>query len=84
MIRGVRAPPNSEIRLLTFTLASVYAVYFISLATVYLGSQTVHLLFILTGWAEGVLVYNMREPTTEDAPLVVEDQRPFKFNRTLT
>ncbi|NEX15341.1 MAG: O-antigen ligase domain-containing protein [Halochromatium sp.] len=84
MIRGVRAPPNSEIRILTFTLASVYAVYFISLATVYLGSQTVHLLFILTGWAEGVLVYNMREPTTEDAPLVVEDQRPFKFKRTLT
>lgn len=84
MIRGVRAPPKSEMRILTFTLASVYAVYFISLATVYLGGQTIQLLFIITGWAEGLLVYRMREPAADNEPVAVADQRPFKFKRILT
>lgn len=84
MLRGVRAPPGSEIRLLTFTLVSIYALFFIALATVYLGSQTIQLLFIITGWAEGIIVYRMREPPVDDdAPKVVEDHRLFKFKRVL-
>jgi hypothetical protein len=83
MLRGIRAPPGSEVRLLTFTLASIYAVYFLALATVYLGTQTIQTLFIITGWAEGVLVYNMREPEQDGAPAEVPDQRMFKFRRTL-
>lgn len=83
MIRGVRAPPKSEIRLLTFTLASIYAVYFIALATVYLGSQTIQLFFIITGWAEGILVYRMREPSSEAAPARVASGGPFRFKRVL-
>lgn len=83
MLRGIRAPPGSEIRVLTFTLASVYAVYFAALATVFLGSQTVQFLFIVTGWAEGLLVYGMREPRSDGAPSIVEDKRPFRFVRVL-
>ncbi len=83
MLRGSRAPPGSEVRILTFTLASVYAVYFLALATVYLGTQTIQILFIITGWAEGVLVYNMREPEQDGEPAPQPDQRMFKFRRTL-
>lgn len=83
MIRGSRAPPGSEIRILTFTLASAYAVYFVSLATVYMGGQTTQLFFLITGWAEGLLVYRMREPSASGTPQVVEHRRPFKFRRVL-
>jgi len=83
MLRGVRAPPGSEIRVLTFTLASIYAVYLVSLATVYLGGQTIQLLFIITGWAEGMLIYRIREPSTGQTTDVAEDRRPFNFKRVL-
>jgi len=43
---------------LAFTLASVYVVFIISVATVYLGLQAVPLLFLITGWAEGYLRSN--------------------------
>jgi len=40
---------------LPFTLASIYVVFIVSVATVYLGLQPVPLLFLITGWAEGYL-----------------------------
>jgi hypothetical protein len=49
------APAGSS---LAFTLASVYVVFIISVATVYLGLQAVPLLFLITGWAEGYLRSN--------------------------
>lgn len=46
------SPPGSS---LAFTLASIYVVFIISVATVYLGLQAVPLLFLITGWAEAYL-----------------------------
>lgn len=44
---------------LAFTLASIYAAFIVSLATVYLGLQAVPVLFLVTGWAEGYLRGNV-------------------------
>ncbi|TVQ37793.1 MAG: O-antigen ligase domain-containing protein [Wenzhouxiangella sp.] len=48
---------------LSFTLASLFVVYIISVATVYLGLQAIPMLFLLAGWAEGFL----RQPATVSA-----------------
>ena len=54
--RGLNEPlANPAGSSLAFTLASVYVVFVISVATVYLGLQAVPLLFLITGWAEGYL-----------------------------
>jgi hypothetical protein len=83
MIRGARAPPGSEIRLLTFALASIYGLYFAALATVYLGAQTIQFLFIITGWADGILSFKMQEPQDGKTEVKPVDNRLFKFKRVL-
>lgn len=54
-------PPGSS---LSFTLASVFVVYIISVATVYLGLQAIPMLFLIAGWAEGYL----RQPDRVSLP----------------
>jgi hypothetical protein len=83
MIRGSRAPPKSDMRILPFALASIYAIFFVTLVTVYLGTQTTQLFFLVCGWGEGLLLYGWRDATDTDAPQVVEDRRPYKFRRVL-
>jgi hypothetical protein len=57
--RGLSEPLADPARSsLAFTLASVYVVFIVSVATVYLGLQAVPLLFLITGWAEGYLRSN--------------------------
>jgi len=56
LLRGLResllSPAGS---FLSFTLASIYVIYIISVGTVYLGLQAVPMLFLITGWAEAYL-----------------------------
>jgi len=52
MSEPLASPAGSS---LTFTLASIYVVFILSIATVYLGLQAVPLLFLISGWAEGYL-----------------------------
>ncbi|MDP3518321.1 MAG: O-antigen ligase family protein [Pseudohongiella sp.] len=62
LIRGLKEPHSSPAgSSLSFTLASIYVVYIVSVGTVYLGLQAVPMLFLITGWAEGYLrsTYNV-------------------------
>ena len=47
---GLKAPPGAPP--IGFTFAGIYVMCFISFATVYMGSQTEPLLFLLLGWGE--------------------------------
>lgn len=72
---GMRQPPsNPPGSCLAFTLASIFLAYLIAAATVYMGMQTVPLLFMVTGWAES---YLMRPFTV----LAVEPR--FSFRRVV-
>lgn len=53
-LKRTRTDPSA---LLAFNLAGALLVFLVSLATVYHGGQTVHLFFILAGWAEGLLCF---------------------------
>jgi len=56
LVRGMTEPLAKPAgSSLAFTLASLYAAFIVSLATVYLGLQAVPVLFLVTGWAEGYL-----------------------------
>jgi hypothetical protein len=56
LLRGLREPLSSPAgSSLSFTLASMYVIYIVSIGTVYLGLQAVPMLFLITGWAEGYL-----------------------------
>lgn len=52
---GAQRARSDPSALLAFTLAGIYAVFTVSLVTVYHGMQTVQLFFLLTGWADGLL-----------------------------
>jgi len=80
MFQPVAHPSGSS---LGFTLLSVYIVVGWSIATVYLGEQTIPLLFLLVGWSEGYLLYDRQQTQTkgDDPP---PDNRIFKFKRVLS
>ena len=78
LIFGIKQPhpPNSG-GSLAFTQASIYLGYIIAIATVYMGGQTIPMLFMLTGWAESFMHSQGRdyapsgsvEPEIATAPL---------------
>jgi hypothetical protein len=89
MRRPVAKPQGSA---LGFTLMGLYVVFGWSIATVYMGEQTVALLFLLLGWSEGYLMYAKQEPflypqyfgTSESAlQNTANTFRKFKFKRYL-
>ncbi len=51
---------------LGFTLASMYIVYGWSIATVFMGEQTLPFFFILVGWSEGYLRYERARRLAQD------------------
>jgi hypothetical protein len=53
MKRPVAEPRGSS---LGFTLAGIYVVYMVTIATVYMGLTVVPIFALITGWAEGYLV----------------------------
>lgn len=68
-----------------FTLFSLYLIIFWSVATVWMGQQTLPLLFLITGWADGYL-RSGQENTHLQTELAASDSPPrrFQFKRVLT
>ena len=81
---GARRPRDDPSGMLAFTLLGCYVGFFISLATVFHGEQTVQLFFIVAGWSEGLM--SSRAAVT--APVAVRDAAPgaplFQFSRVMT
>lgn len=76
-------PPGSG---LGFTLSSLYLVYGWSIATVFLGEQSLPLLFILMGWSEGYLRYEKTrrlQTNTESNTTVNTAEKNIRFKRIL-
>jgi hypothetical protein len=65
---------------LGFTLMSIYIAIGWTIATVFLGSQLMPLLFLITGWAEGYMLSGRRSLAA--APVRVPAP-PFRFQRTI-
>ena len=59
---AMKSPP-SPVRgsSLPFTLAAIYLIYIVSIGTVYMGLQTLPVLFIITGWSESYLLLRGRD-----------------------
>jgi hypothetical protein len=68
---------------LGFTLAGIYLVYAITLATVYMGMQAIPLFAIVTGWSEGYLVANSKTRTPRQSRVVVSNRPEFSFRRVI-
>ena len=71
---------------LGFTLLSLYVIMMVSLATVWMGGQTLHLFFLITGWSEAYL-YSKKETMTNNNttnnPIISASPTKFKFRRNL-
>lgn len=67
---------------LAFTLAGIYICYLISVATVYMGNQTVPLLFLITGWAEAYMRTG-QEQTMGSTPAPTKAAPLYRFRRIL-
>jgi hypothetical protein len=81
---GSRRPRSDPSALLAFTLLAIYFGYAVALATVYQGMQTMQIFFLVTGWAEGLLL--QRRPVAAPAHQAAAPLRtpPFAFTRVLT
>ncbi len=77
MLQPTNKLPGSS---LGFTLLSLYVVMLISLATVWMGGQTLHLFFLITGWSEAYL-HSKHETTTNDT-VALSTNNQFQFRRT--
>jgi hypothetical protein len=76
---GLKAPPGEAP--IGFTFAGIYVMCFIAFATVYMGSQTEPLLFLLLGWGESLKNRgDERKPLPERA---AADAPPGPFRRVL-
>jgi hypothetical protein len=73
-----RKPSGST---LGFTLLGIYASIAFSIATVYMGEQSLPIFFLITGWAEGYLLSD-KESETEAIKEKVSNQL-FKFRRII-
>jgi len=80
--RGMQIPQYAVKNSLAFTLLGIYAAYFITIATVFMGEQTLPLFFIITGWADAYLKQPAESAiSTTSAPLT---RRPFHFRRVVS
>jgi len=79
MLHPVIDPPGSS---LGFTLLSLYVLIFVSVATVWLGGQTVPLFFLIVGWSEGYL-RSGQESLGSKATAPPRSSQSFQFRRIL-
>jgi hypothetical protein len=77
---GFRTRPSSEESRTAFTLVGIFVVFAFSITTVYLGTQTQPLLFLMAGWADGFL--NSRENSWSEDQLQLPPP-VFHFKRVL-
>jgi hypothetical protein len=74
---GLRAPAGEPP--LGFTFSGIYLMCFIAFSTVYMGSQTEPMLFLLLGWGESVRNRGDRAPSTEaSARAATGEAAPFR------
>ncbi|MFM8333500.1 MAG: O-antigen ligase family protein [Candidatus Methylumidiphilus sp.] len=80
----IPAPPRSG-GSLAFTLASIYLGYMVAIGTVFMGAQTVPMLFLLTGWAEGYMKTKGQDypPFGAASAQPSETPRLFRFRRVV-
>jgi hypothetical protein len=82
---GWARPWSSPAGSLAFSMLGAYLAAMVSIATVYLGMQAVQVLFLMTGWAEGLIVTGGREAAesgaeSEGATLAAP---PMRFKRVM-
>jgi hypothetical protein len=81
---GMRQPPSDPPgSCLAFTLAAIFLAYLIAIATVYLGLQTVPLLFMMAGWAESYMMLKIPDGVGGTATSTAKIQAPYRFRRVL-
>jgi hypothetical protein len=84
LIYGIgQPPPPSSGGSLAFTQASIYLGYIIAIATVYMGGQTIPMLFLLTGWSESYLKMRGRDYSPSGDVVSVAPPPLFNFLRVV-
>jgi len=87
LIYSLRCPPPPRSGgSLPFTLASIYLGYIVAIGTVFMGFQTVPMLFMITGWAESYMISGQedRSPDGVDSGETAAVAAPlYKFRRVL-
>lgn len=74
---GLAAPPGEPP--IGFTFSGIYLMCFISFATVYMGSQTEPMLFLLLGWGESIKNRREKPEPASGQPAAPEpDKPPFR------
>ena len=64
---GWALPWSSPAGSLAFSMLGAYLAVMVSIATVYLGMQAVQVLFLMTGWAEGLILGRGQSASDRDA-----------------
>ncbi len=78
-------PPPRSGGSLAFNLAGIYLGYIIAIATVYMGKQTVPMLFLITGWAEGFMLNRGQDRLPSDSDSTEPPAPPslYRFKRVV-
>lgn len=63
-------------------MLGAYLAVMVSIATVYLGMQATQVLFLMTGWAEGLLLLNRDDEESESGVTPVVSQT-LRFKRVM-
>ncbi|UCF35408.1 MAG: O-antigen ligase family protein [Acidobacteriota bacterium] len=83
-IAGFRTAPYSDDGRLAFDLVGIYLMYMFSITTVFLGTQTQPMLFLVTGWAEGLLMSMKYRKGDSQQPARELKSPSFQFKRVLS
>jgi hypothetical protein len=84
LIYGIgQPPPPRSGGSLAFTQASMYLGYIIAIATVYMGGQTIPMLFLLTGWSESYLKMRGRDYSPSGDVIAAAPPPLFNFLRVV-
>jgi hypothetical protein len=74
-------PPGSS---LSFTLLGIYWSILFSIATVFMGNQLIPVFFLITGWAEGYLIWGKDAVAASPQTAAERPNSPYNFRRVLS
>ena len=87
LVHSIRSPPPPRSGAsLAFTLASIFLGYMVAIGTVYMGEQTVPMLFMMLGWSESYMKSGGTDRSADGRDDPVNPSRPaalFSFRRVL-
>jgi hypothetical protein len=79
----IPAPPRSG-GSLAFTLASIHLGFIVAIGTVFMGAQTIPMLFMLAAWSESFMLSKGKDyPPSGNLETTAETPRPFEFRRVV-